>query len=56
MTPGFVIRLLLGGLIASVGVGCAQSRWTDLGSTEDLAAAFNRDVGNTRIVLLLSPT
>jgi len=32
------------------------SPWTELDSIEDLKAAFQRDAGRARIVLLLSPT
>jgi hypothetical protein len=35
---------------------CATSPWTELDSLEDLKAAFQRDRGRTRLVLLLSPT
>jgi hypothetical protein len=35
---------------------CAASPWTELDSMEDLKAAFQRDRGRARIVLLLSPT
>lgn len=49
-------RLILAGLIASAGVGCAQTDWTELRELDQLTALFERDVGNTRVVLLLSPT
>ncbi len=49
-------RLILAGLIAIAGVGCAQTDWTELRGLDQLTALFERDVGNTRVVLLLSPT
>lgn len=32
------------------------SHWTDLHSIDELKDAFNRDRGNVRLVLILSPT
>lgn len=47
----------LAALIAATSLSCgASSPWTELDSIDDLKAAFQRDSGKARIVLLLSPT
>jgi len=44
-------------LVAATSLGCGgSSAWTELDSIEDLKAAFQRDSGKARVVLLLSPT
>ncbi len=43
-------------LAAATILSCGSSPWTELDSIEDLKAAFQRDSGKPRIVLLLSPT
>jgi hypothetical protein len=44
-------------LAAAASLSCGNSSpWTELHSVEDLKAAFQRDSGKARIVLLLSPT
>ena len=38
-------------------VGCAPpTNWTELRSIDELKDAFNRDRGNVRLVVILSPT
>lgn len=46
--------ILAAALLATCGP--APGPWTELDSIEDLRAAFERDAGKPRIVLLLSPT
>jgi hypothetical protein len=47
----------LAALIAALSLSCGSSSpWTELDSIDDLKAAFQRDSGKARIVLLLSPT
>jgi hypothetical protein len=44
-------------VLALTALSCASpSGWNELDSIEDLEAAFERDSGKARIVLLLSPT
>jgi hypothetical protein len=44
-------------VVVLAGISCASpSAWNELDSVEDLKAAFERDSGKARIVLLLSPT
>lgn len=44
-------------LVAGLSFSCGgSSPWTELDSIDDLKAAFQRDSGKPRIVLLLSPT
>jgi hypothetical protein len=44
-------------LVALAAISCARpSAWNELDSIDDLKAAFERDSGKARIVLLLSPT
>jgi hypothetical protein len=44
-------------LAAAATLSCGgTSPWTELHSVDDLKAAFERDSGKARIVLLLSPT
>jgi hypothetical protein len=45
----------LAALVAAVSCG-GSNVWTELDSIDDLKAAFQRDSGKPRIVLLLSPT
>jgi len=53
-------RLVL--LVAVVAIGLSTlscsppTNWTDLRSLDDLKDAFNRDQGQVRLVLILSPT
>jgi hypothetical protein len=49
-------QLLALGCGIALAAACAAGPWTELDSMEDLKAAFQRDRGKTRIVLLLSPT
>jgi len=47
----------LAALVAATLLSCGgSSPWTELDSIDDLRAAFQRDSGKARIVLLLSPT
>ena len=41
---------------APITEAVAAGELEDLGSVEDLAAEFNRDAGEPRLILLLSPT
>jgi hypothetical protein len=44
-------------LAAAAALSCGgPGPWTELHSVDDLKAAFQRDSGKARIVLLLSPT
>jgi hypothetical protein len=44
-------------LVAAAAISCGgSSPWTELDSIDDLRAAFQRDSGKARVVLLLSPT
>jgi hypothetical protein len=44
-------------LAAALLLHCGEpSPWTELDSIDDLKAAFQRDSGKPRVVLLLSPT
>jgi hypothetical protein len=48
---------VLAAFVAASSLSCAASSpWTELDSIDDLKAAFQRDGGTPRIVLLLSPT
>jgi hypothetical protein len=50
-------RAILLVLAAAAATSCGKaSPWTELDSIDDLKAAFQRDSGKARIVLLLSPT
>jgi hypothetical protein len=42
--------------VALAFAACAAGPWSELDSMDDLKAAFQRDRGRTRLVLLLSPT
>jgi hypothetical protein len=47
----------LAALLAAGTISCGgSSPWTELDSIDDLKAAFQRDSGKARVVLLLSPT
>ena len=50
----FLLSFLILGLAPTSVLG--ESRLVDLKSLQQFKAAFNRDQGRTRIILLLSPT
>jgi hypothetical protein len=43
-------------IVALSAAVSARATLRDLGSLDDLKAAFNRDAGHVRLVLLVSPT